>query len=125
MGERRPGVGRLSGAARDDRPAGRAGRHHPRRARYQYGRTDRQRLISFSISKTVTAMLIGIAVEERAIRSVDNLASAYVPELVGTEYGRTSIRHLLQMSSGVRFSEDYGGADDFTRLREGTFRLNG
>ena len=29
------------------------------------------------------------------------------------------------MSSGVRFSEDYGGADDFARLREGTFRLNG
>ena len=33
-------------------------------------------------------------------------AAAYVPELDGTEYGRTSLRHLLQMSSGVRFNED-------------------
>ncbi len=70
--------------------------------RYQYGRTDRQRLISFSISKTVTAMLVGIAVEERAIRSVDDLASAYVPEPVSTEYGRTSIRHLLPRERGSR-----------------------
>jgi len=93
--------------------------------RYQYGRTDRHRFISFSMSKTVTAMLVGIAVEERAIRSIDDPAATYVSELDGTEYGRTSIRDLLQMSSGVRFSEDYGGVDDFARLRESTFRLNG
>jgi CubicO group peptidase (beta-lactamase class C family) len=59
------------------------------------------------MAKTVTAMLIGIAIEEGRIRSVDDLAAAYVPALAGTEYGRTSLRHLLQMSSGVRFNEDY------------------
>jgi hypothetical protein len=59
------------------------------------------------MAKTVTAMLIGIAIGEGRIRSVDDLAAAYVPELAGTEYGRTSLRHLLQMSSGVRFNEDY------------------
>jgi CubicO group peptidase (beta-lactamase class C family) len=37
---------------------------------------------------------------------VDDLAAAYVPALAGTEYGRTSLRHLLQMSSGVRFNEE-------------------
>ena len=74
--------------------------------RYQYGRTDRHRLTSWSMAKTVTAMLIGIAIHEGRIRSVDDLAAAYVPELSGTEYGRTSLRHLLQMSSGVRFSEE-------------------
>jgi CubicO group peptidase (beta-lactamase class C family) len=75
--------------------------------RYQYGRTDRHRFTSWSMAKTVTAMLIGIAIDERRIRSVDDLAAAYVPALAGTEYGRTSLRHLLQMSSGVRFNEDY------------------
>jgi len=74
--------------------------------RYQYGRTDRQRFTSWSMAKTVTAMLIGIAIDEGLIWSVDDLAAAYVPALVGTEYGRTSLRHLLQMSSGVRFNED-------------------
>ena len=59
------------------------------------------------MAKTVTAMLVGIAIAEGRIRSVDDPAAAYVPELAGTEYGRTSLRHLLQMSSGVRFSEDY------------------
>lgn len=93
--------------------------------RYQYARTDVHRLYSLSMSKTVTAMLVGIALEERAIRSIDDPAAAYVPELTGIEYGRTSVRHLLQMSSGVRFTEDYGGADDFERLRESTIRLNG
>jgi CubicO group peptidase (beta-lactamase class C family) len=75
--------------------------------RYQYGRTDRHRFTSWSMAKTVTAMLIGIAIDEGRIRSVDDLAAAYVPELAGTEYGRTSLRHLLQMSSGVRFNEDF------------------
>ena len=74
--------------------------------RYQYGRTDQHRLTSWSMAKTVTAMLIGIAIDEGRIRSVDDLAAAYVPALTGTEYGRTSLRHLLQMSSGVRFKED-------------------
>ena len=57
------------------------------------------------MAKTVTAMLVGIAIDEGRIRSVDDLAAAYVPELAGTEYGRTSLRHLLQMSSGVRFRD--------------------
>ncbi len=84
--------------------------------RYQYGRTDRDRFTSWSMAKTVTAMLVGIAIAEGRIRSVDDLASAYVPALAGTEYGRTSLRHLLQMSSGVRFIEEYSGEDDITKL---------
>jgi CubicO group peptidase (beta-lactamase class C family) len=75
--------------------------------RYQYARTDRQRLTSFSMAKTITALLIGIAVKEGAIRSIDEPAEAYVPGLKGTEYGHTPIKALLQMSSGVSFREDY------------------
>ena len=75
--------------------------------RYQYARTDKHRFTSFSMAKTITALLIGIALKEGAIRSIDDLAEIYVPGLKGTEYGRTPIKALLQMSSGVDFSEVY------------------
>jgi CubicO group peptidase (beta-lactamase class C family) len=75
--------------------------------RYQYGRTDKHRLTSFSMAKTIIGLLIGIAVQEGTIRSVDDLAETYVPGLQGTEYGRTPIRALLQMASGVAFREVY------------------
>ena len=75
--------------------------------RYQYGRTDKHRLTSFSMAKTIIGLLIGIAVNEGAIRSVDDLAEVYVPGLKDTEYGRTPIKALLQMASGVAFREVY------------------
>ena len=75
--------------------------------RYQYGRTDTDRLASFSMAKSVVGLLIGIALKEGAIRSVDDLAETYVPGLKDTEYGRTPIKALLLMASGVAFSEDY------------------
>jgi CubicO group peptidase (beta-lactamase class C family) len=93
--------------------------------RYQYGRNDRHRFTSWSMAKTVTAMLVGIAIAEGRIRSVDDTAATYVPGLTGTEYGRTSLRHLLQMSSGVRFLEVYSGRDDVARLARDTFRQIG
>jgi len=77
------------------------------------------------MAKTVTSMLIGIAIAEGRIRSVDDPAAAYVPGLAGTEYGRTSLRHLLQMSSGVRFLEEYSGRDDITRPAFDTFSRRG
>lgn len=75
--------------------------------RYQYGRTDKHLLTSFSMAKTITAMLLGIAVKEGAIRSISDSTETYVPGLKGTEYGRTPIKALLQMSSGVQFREVY------------------
>ena len=89
--------------------------------RYQYGRNDRHRLTSWSMAKTLTSMLIGIAIAEGRIRSVDDPAERYVPALAGTEYGRTSLRHLLQMSSGVKFEEKYTGNDDVAELSRRTF----
>src|SRR5258708_35811248 len=83
---------------------------------YQYGRTDRDRLISQSIAKSITGILIGIAVSEGAIKSVDDTAEAYVPGFKGSEYGRTPIRDLLHMSSGVDFGEARDGERDLKRL---------
>ena len=83
---------------------------------YQYARTDSDRFLSQSMAKTITAMLIGIAIAENKIRSIDDPVSAYVPGLANTEYGGTSLRALLHMSSGVAFTENYDGSDDITRL---------
>ena len=83
---------------------------------YQYGRTDHDRFVSQSMVKSIMGILIGIAISEGAIRSVDDKAEAYVPGLKGTEYGATSIRDLLHMSSGVDFGEDRDGGRDLNRL---------
>jgi CubicO group peptidase (beta-lactamase class C family) len=87
--------------------------------RYQYARTDTDRLTSFSMAKTIVGLLIGIAVKEGAIQSVDDPAETYVAGLKDTEYGRTPIKALLLMSSGVAFSEDYANpsSDIYTLAR--------
>jgi CubicO group peptidase (beta-lactamase class C family) len=83
---------------------------------YHYGRTDRDRLASQSIGESIIGLLIGIAIAEGAIRSVDDTADAYVPEFKGTEYGKTPIRDLLHMSSGVAFGEEADNGRDLNRL---------
>jgi CubicO group peptidase (beta-lactamase class C family) len=89
--------------------------------RYQYDRTDRMRLTSFSMAKTIVALLVGLAVQDGLITSLDDPAERYAPTLAGREYGRTPLRALLTMSSGVKFHEDYVGIDDAARLSQATF----
>lgn len=93
--------------------------------RYQYDRTPEHRFQSMSMAKTVVAMLIGISVKDGLIHSIDDPASKYVPELKGQPYGETSLRHLLTMSSGVAFREDYDGRDDVQALGRKTFSQQG
>jgi len=87
--------------------------------RYQYARTDQDRFVSQSMVKSITGLLIGIAISEGAIKSVDDIPEIYVPGFVGTEYGRTPIRDLLHMSSGVDFGETRDGGRDLNRLWNG------
>ncbi len=93
--------------------------------RYQYARRESMRFSGHSMSKTVSALLVGVALAEGRIRSLDDPAERYVAELAGGEYGRTSLRQLLQMSSGVGFAERYDGRDDFARLWLGTVLQEG
>jgi CubicO group peptidase (beta-lactamase class C family) len=86
---------------------------------YQYARIDKDRFLSNSMVKTITGLLVGIAVSEGAIHSIDDTAATYVPELSGTAYGATPIRALLDMSSGVAFQETYEPGDDITKLQAG------
>jgi CubicO group peptidase (beta-lactamase class C family) len=68
------------------------------------------------MAKTVMAMLLGVAVNDGRIASLDDLASRYVPALKDSGYGETRLRDLLHMGSGIAFSEDYLGQDDNTKL---------
>ena len=83
---------------------------------YQYGRTDRDRFVSQSMVKSITGLLIGIAIADGSIKSVDDLPEAYAPGFKGSEYGSTSIRDLLHMSSGVEFGEEQEHGRDLNRL---------
>lgn len=60
---------------------------------------------SFSMSKTLVAILIGIAIEEGKIEGLDVSASKYLPEFRGDDREKITIRHLLTMSSGLDWSE--------------------
>jgi CubicO group peptidase (beta-lactamase class C family) len=83
---------------------------------YQYGRTDRDRLLSQSMAKSITSILVGVATGQGAIASVDDPAEKYVPGFQGSEYGRTKLRDLLHMSSGVEFGETKDNQRDLDRL---------
>src|SRR5712675_272788 len=86
-------------------------------APWSFKRSDRDRFLSQSMAKTITAMLIGIAVADGAIKSIDDDVATYVAGLAGTEYGKTPIRALLHMSSGVDFkvSSNYHGQENIGR----------
>jgi CubicO group peptidase (beta-lactamase class C family) len=68
------------------------------------------------MAKSITGLLIGIAIADGAIKSVDDTVETYVPGLKGTEYGATPLRALLHMSSGVDFGEERDHGHDLDRL---------
>ncbi len=72
---------------------------------------------SFSVTKSFVSALVGIAIEEGHIESLYDPVERYVPALAGTAYGPISLYHLLTMSSGVDFDEDYANpGSDINRL---------
>ena len=75
--------------------------------RYALGNSASSRWVSFSVTKSVVSMLLGAAIADGHIASVDELATDYLPRLRGTAYDGVTIRQLLQMASGVDWDEDY------------------
>ena len=67
-----------------------------------------KRWTSFSVAKSFTSVLLGAAIKDGYIRSVDDMVSAYIPDLKGSVYDDVSIKQLLSMTSGVQWNEDYG-----------------
>lgn len=85
--------------------------------KYQYDRTEDSRFRSFSMAKTITSLLVGIAIDKGFIDSIDDKAEKYVPEIQGTVYGEATVRNLLRMSSGANFNEDYkSGESDLAKF---------
>jgi CubicO group peptidase (beta-lactamase class C family) len=74
---------------------------------YELGAGPDTRWASFSMAKSVTSTLIGAALEDRFIASLDDPVTRYVPALRGGVYDGVSIRNVLQMASGVRWNETY------------------
>jgi CubicO group peptidase (beta-lactamase class C family) len=75
--------------------------------RYGLGNTEDSKWISYSVAKSVVSMLIGAAIQDGYIASVDEKVTAYLPRLNGSPYDQSSIANLLQMASGVQWNEDY------------------
>ena len=76
--------------------------------RYGLGFDKDGRWTSFSVAKSVTSTLVGAALRDGHIKSMDDKVSTYIPAMKGSAYDDVSVRQLLTMTSGVRWNEDYG-----------------
>jgi len=75
--------------------------------RYGLGYDASGRWTSFSVAKSFTSTLVGAALRDGAIKSMDDKVSDYIPEMKGSVYDEVSLRQLLTMTSGVKWNEDY------------------
>jgi CubicO group peptidase (beta-lactamase class C family) len=74
---------------------------------YYLGNNCNTKTISWSVGKSVVSALIGIAISDGKIKSVDDDVTMYIPQLKTSAYDGVKIKNVLQMSSGVKFNEDY------------------
>jgi CubicO group peptidase (beta-lactamase class C family) len=75
--------------------------------KYALGFSANKRWTSFSVAKSFTSTLVGAAVKDGYIKSLDDAVTEYIPVLKGSAYDGVSVRQVLTMSSGVRWNEDY------------------
>jgi CubicO group peptidase (beta-lactamase class C family) len=78
-----------------------------RMERYALGFSEAERWTSQSVAKSVTSTLVGAAIKDGYIKSIDDYVTKYIPTLKGSAYDKVTIRHLLTMTTGVRWSETY------------------
>ena len=83
---------------------------HVRLQRYALGFTPEQRWESFSVAKSVTSVLLGVALKRGDIHSMDDTLGTYIPELRDSAYAKVTVQQLLTMTSGVHWNEDYADA---------------
>lgn len=74
---------------------------------YYQGTEEDDLRISWSVAKSFLSTLMGILVDEGVIASIDVPVTDHAPSLKGSAYDGTTIKDVLQMSSGVGFDEDY------------------
>jgi CubicO group peptidase (beta-lactamase class C family) len=95
-------------------------RGHIRLQRYAAGFGPEQRWTSFSVAKSVTSTLLGIALQQGYIHGMGDTLDTYIPELRRSAYADVTVRQLLTMTSGVRWNEDYADAhSDVAQMYDG------
>ncbi|WOJ94488.1 serine hydrolase [Congregibacter variabilis] len=75
--------------------------------RYFFGNGPKTRWMSMSVVKSMVATLVGAAIHDGYIESVDDPLTRYLPQFVGSAYDGVTVHHLLQMASGVAWNETY------------------
>lgn len=78
---------------------------------YEEGRDENSFATSWSVAKSFTSALIGIAIEEGLIESVDVSMAEFLPQWVGTEKEAITLRDVLSMASGLDWDESYDPGD--------------
>ncbi|MEM9898221.1 MAG: serine hydrolase [Pseudomonadota bacterium] len=66
-----------------------------------------KRWTSFSVGKSMTSTMIGAAIRDGHIKSINDPVTKYIPEFEGTGYDGVTIEQILKMTSGVDWNEDY------------------
>lgn len=74
---------------------------------YELGNSEATRWMSMSVAKSISSTLVGAAIKDGYIKSIDDPVTRYLPELAGGAYDGVSIRNLLQMASGAKWDETY------------------
>lgn len=74
---------------------------------YAHGDSRDSLHVSFSVAKSFTSALLGIALGEGRLDSLDDPIRKYLPELTSKTFDGVTVAHVLQMSSGIRFNETY------------------
>ncbi len=75
--------------------------------KYALGYGPEGRWTSFSVAKSFTSTLVGAAMKDGYIKSLDDKVTQYIPGLRGSVYDDVTVRQLLTMTSGVKWNEDY------------------
>jgi len=75
--------------------------------KYALGYASEGRWTSFSVAKSITSTLVGAAIKDGYIKSIDDPVTRYITGLKGSAYDGVSIRQVLTMTSGVKWNEDY------------------
>jgi CubicO group peptidase (beta-lactamase class C family) len=76
--------------------------------KYFHEADQNSRFVSMSVSKSIVSILIGAADEDGLIKSIEDPVIKYLPYLSKSGYRDVTVKNLLQMSTGVKYTEDYG-----------------
>ncbi len=91
--------------------------------RMEFGKDDRW--TSFSVAKSLVSTMVGAAIKDGFIKSIDDPLTDYIPELKGSGYDGVTVEQLLTMTSGVKWNEDYADPKSDVALFNNTKPVDG